>query len=331
MIRARQIVTTIVALHFACASFAEALPDHDNGPLTGIFGFPQSTEGGVVVGRGQHSWNTSYILSSHNIDETRESEYLGFDGETARLAFTYRYGLSDTFDIGIEVPYLSHQPGHLDSLIDGWHDLLVFPSGGARAVRERNQLDFLYADSQTTIVDLTDDVSGLGDLRLMVGWSLSKKENRSTALRFGIKFPTGDSDELLGSGGTDVSLGLASDATEFLGKARLSGFYRANVTYLGEPDLLADRYNRFVGQLSFGFGYHLRQNVDINLQSRIRSPVYDSETENLGKSSVTLTFGADFRLSDHYRLVLAMGEDVRPGSAPDVSFQIALRYAGQEK
>lgn len=61
----------------------------------------------------------------------------------------------------------------------------------------------------------------------------------------------------------------------------------------------------------------------------IRSAVYDSETESLGAASVSLTFGTDFHLSDRYRLVLSVGEDVRPDSAPDVSFQIALRYGGR--
>jgi hypothetical protein len=41
------------------------------------------------------------------------------------------------------------------------------------------------------------------------------------------------------------------------GNPKLRGFYRVNVTYLGEPGRLADRYNNLVGQLSFGLGYQL--------------------------------------------------------------------------
>jgi hypothetical protein len=326
----QRIVTTIVALHISCASLAEVLPDHDTGPLTGIFGFPQSTEGSEFNSRGQQSWETGFILASHSIGEFRDGEDLDFDGETTRLALTYRYGLFDKLEVGIDVPYLWHKPGNLDSLIDGWHDFFGLPGGGLRAAREQDQLEFFYEDSQMTILDLTNDANGIGDIRATAGWSLSKTPNRSTALRLGIKFPTGDSDDLLGSGGMDISLGIASDVTEFLGKAKLSSFYRVNVTYLGEPDRLADRYNDFVGQISFGLAYRLHQNVNLGLQSRIRSAVYDSETKNLGETSATLTFGANFRMSDRYRLVLSVGEDVRPGTAPDVTFQVALRYTGQE-
>ena len=328
IILAWQLVTPIFLLHFVCESAADALPNHDNGPLTGIFGFPESTEGSEIIGRGHHGWRASLIIASHNIDATRDGEVLRLDGETTRLAFTYRYGLSDRLDIGIEVPYLWHRSGNLDSIIDGWHDFFGLPDG-PRATRERNQLQFLYADSQATLMDLTSDANGAGDIRLLAGWRLSETEGHSTALRFGIKLPTGESDELLGSGGTDISLGLAGDTVNLWGKANLSGFYRVNVTYLGEPDRLADRYNDFVGQLSFGLGFHVQQNVALRLQSRIRSAVYDSEIDNLGATSVSLTFGADLRVSNRYRLMLAVGEDVKPRSVPDVSFQIALRYAGQ--
>lgn len=330
VIRAWAITAPLILLLLAGESTAQALPDHDNGLLTGIFGFPESTEGGQVIGRGQHAWDTSLIIASHNVDETRNGEDLRLDGETTRLALTYRYGLSDRLDIGIELPYLQHEPGSLDSMIDNWHNVLSFVGGGARAKREEDQLEIFYSDSQATLVNLTDSASGISDIRLLAGWRLSQSEGRTTALRFSIKLPTGDSDELLGSGGSDFSFGIASDASGFWQNPNLSSFYRANVTYLGEPDRLADRYKNFVGQFSFGLGYRVHQNVDLKLQSRIRSAVYDSDMENLGGTSVSLTFGADFRVSNRYRLVLSMGEDARVGSAPDVSFQLALRYIGQE-
>jgi hypothetical protein len=327
--RAWAIATPLALLHLVGECAAQALPDHDNGILTGIYGFAESTEGGHIIDRGQHGWDTSLIIASHNVDETRDGEDLRLDGETTRLALTYRYGLSDKLDIGIEVPYLKHEPGTLDSMIDNWHNVLSFVGGGARARREEDQLEIYYADSQATLVDISDRASGISDIRLLAGWRLSESEGRATALRFGIKLPTGDGDRLLGSGGTDVSFGIAGDVSGFCGNSKLSSFYRANVTYLGEPDRLADRYKKVVGQVSFGLGYRLHQVVDLKLQSRIRSAVYDSDIESLGGTSVSLTFGADFRVSNHYRLVLSMSEDARVGSVPDVSFQLALRYISE--
>lgn len=319
----------MVLFHFANESIAQVLPDHDNGPLTGIFGFPESTEGGGLIGRGLSAWDTSLVVASHNIADMSDGEVLRLDGETTRLAFTYRYGLSDSFELGIAVPYLWHESGGLDSIIDGWHDFFGLPDG-PRSGREQDQLEFFYADSRATLINMTNNMHGIGDIRLLAGWQLSKTVSHSTALQFSIKLPTGESKELLGSGGTDLSLGIASDITGLWDSAKLSGFYRANVTYLGEPDLLADRYNDFVGQLSFGLGYQVHRSVKLGLQSRLRSAIYDSDIENLGATSVSLTFGAIFQVADRYRLVLSVGEDIRPDSAPDISFQIALRYNGQK-
>ena len=318
----------LLLLFHACAA-AGALPDHDNGPLTGIFGFPDSTEGGEVVNRGRHDWDASLIIASHNIDEVRGVENLRLDGETTRLALSYRYGITDRMDIGIQLPLVWHRSGFLDSAIDGWHGFFGLPEG-PRGERERDRLDVFYSDGGTTAVDLTRGANGVGDVRLSLGYRLSGDDERRTALRFGVKLPTGDSDELLGSGGADFSLGLAGDASTLWGETNLSGFYRVNVTYLGEPDRLANRYRDIVGQLSFGLGYRAHRNANLLVQSRIRSAVYDSDIENLGKTSMSLTFGVDFKVSDRHRLVLSVGEDINPESAPDVSFQVALRYRGRE-
>lgn len=307
------------------AAVANALPFHDGGPFTGIFGFPESTEGGTVAGRGRHEWNMSISTASHNIDETTGNEVFRLDGETTRLAFTYRRGLTDDFDLSIEVPYVWHQSGNLDSIIDDWHDIFSFPDG-PRSTREQDQLEFFYTDAQQDLIDISSNAHGIGDVRIVAGWQLSKSENRSTAFRLGLKLPTGSGDELLGSGSMDVSLAIAGDYENLWKRPQMSGFYRASVTYLGRPDRLANRYNDLVAQLSIGLGYRVHRNVDLRLQSRIRSAVYDSRIENLGDTFVSLIFGTDLRLSDRYRLAISVGEDVKVDSAPDVTFQIALSY-----
>jgi hypothetical protein len=321
------VVSAILSTHLATAAMADALPDHDNGPLTGIFGLPDSREDSDVLARHQHAWDLSVATSSHNIDETAADEILRLDGETTRLAIRYQRGLTDNLDIGIEVPYLWHESGNLDSIIEGWHSLFGFPNG-ARDIRQRDRLDFFYQDSRANTLAQTQNTNGFGDVRFLARWQKTHTETYSSAIQFGVKLPTGDSDNWLGSGGTDISIGLTGDASGLWSRDNLSGFYRLNITYLGEPDWLADRYNDFVGQLSVGLGLQVHRNLELSMQSRIRSPIYDSDIESLGATSVSLTFGANVRIVPRYRLVFSVGEDARPGSAPDVSFQIALVFAG---
>ncbi len=313
----------IVAAAFALGApaAADVLADHDNGPFTGIFGLPNSTEGSNLLTVGQYEFSVSSVVASHNIDEMVGIEGLALDGETSRLGVTYRYGVNEKLEIAVEVPYVWHQSGGLDSIIDSWHSFFGLPDG-PRAVRARDQLQFLYVNDGNAIVNLTENSAGVGDVSILAGWSLSA----NSALRFRVKLPTGNGDRLLGSGGTDISVGLAGDKDSLWGNSRVNGFYRASVVFVGEPDLLRDRYKDFVGQLSAGVGFSITPSIELRAQAKIRSALYDSRIENLGDVAASLTFGGDFKLSDRISLSLAVGEDIKPDSAPDVSFLLGFRY-----
>jgi hypothetical protein len=307
------------------AAQAEILHDHDNGPLTGYFGIPDSTEGSQLMSPGASQWGVMVMTASHSVFDESDGEFIILDGETTRLEMTYRRGIAPGFELGVELPYVLHESGGLDPLIDQWHDWFGF-SGGFRDERPDGQLEFLYADETSTHVDFRRNTNGVGDARIFAGWQFRPNKTHSMALRIGVKLPTGNSEELLGSGGTDVSLGFAGDVADLFGVADLSAYYRANAIFVGKPDLLADRYNEYVGHLAFGLGYYFSEAVEVRLQAALRGALYDSDVEALGDRSTTLTFGGNIRLSRNFKLSLAVSEDIKVNSAPDVSFQLALRY-----
>lgn len=315
----------VLACLSASPTYADVLRDRDNGPLTGIFGVPDSTEGGRLLNRGVSGWAFSVTHASHSINDLRSGEALYLDGESSRIDFRYRLGLSDKLELAIEVPYIQHQRGSLDSIIDSFHDLLDMPEGH-RPDREHDVLDFRYADGQGLRVSKRSGSSGIGDVRLMGGFRLRSTDRHQLALRFGVKFATGDSADLHGSGGTDFSLGFAGDLQNLFGVARLSGFYRAHTVYLGEPDRLADRHKEWTNFVSAGVGFQASDRVELLLQAASRGAIYDSAIRSLGDNATTVTFGAIMRISDRYRLSMGMSEDADVSSAPDVTFQIALRY-----
>jgi hypothetical protein len=310
---------------FAHAAHGDILHDHDNGPLTGYFGIPDSSEGSILLGPGTSGWGAMVMTASHSISDEGHDESIVLDGETTRLEMTYRRGIAPGIEFGIELPYVLHESGGLDPLVDKWHDWFGF-SGGFRGTRPRGELEFLYADEAGTQIDFRRNSKGLGDARLFAGWQFRSGASHAMALRMGIKLPTGDSDKLVGSGGTDVSLGLAGDVTDIFGIKGLDAYYRANAIFVGKPDLLADRYKDLVGQLAFGLGYYLGDTVELRLQTALRGPLYDSSIETLGDSSATITFGGNIRLSPQSTLSIGVSEDVKVRSAPDVAFQLALHY-----
>ena len=125
---------------------ADALHDHDNGPLTGIFGFPDSTEGALLLEEGTDAWSMLLLTASHSIADQTAAEALILDGETTRLELSYRRAVSERLELGLELPYLWHESGSLDSVIDDWHGFFGFPDG-ARASRPRDVLEFFYRDA----------------------------------------------------------------------------------------------------------------------------------------------------------------------------------------
>jgi len=310
----------------ACAgAYADPLHDHDNGPLTGAFGIPDSTEGSVLLDPGASAWSAMVMTASHSIDDDRNGESIILDGETTRFEFIYRRGIGRNVEVGIELPYVWHESGGLDQAVDTWHDSFGFP-GGSRETRPDDLLEFLYTDETGTRIDFTTNVNGPGDARLFAGWNFRSETTHTMALRVGAKLPTGDSDDLLGSGGVDLSLGIAGDVTEWLGFERLSAYYRANAIYVGEPDLLSDRYNDVVGHLAVGLGWQATEKIDLRVQSALRTALYDSDIEVLGDESVTIVFGGNVRLTKKSVLSIAVSEDIKVDSAPDVAFQLTMRY-----
>jgi hypothetical protein len=317
--------TCIFMLATALSAHAEPLHDHDNGPLTGFFGIPDSTEGSLLVPAGASRWDLLLQTSSHSIFDVEPGETVLFDGETTRLELSYRRGMGERWEVGVELPYIWHESGGLDQVVSSWHDWTGLP-GGFRETRAKDQLEFIYQDPTGTVVDFDANANGPGDLRLIAGYKPFPGQHPGFAIRVGLKLPTGDSEKLLGSGGTDLSLGIAGDRADSVGVAGLSTFYRLSAVFVSKPDVLGSRYREVMGYASFGLGYALGSSVDLRVQGAIRTAAYDSEVEVLGDPSGTVNFGAIFRLSDRTRLAVGVGEDVLVRSAPDVTFQVSLRY-----
>ena len=310
---------------FAKQVGAEPLPDPDNGALSGMFTLPLSTEGATLLSAGQFSAYGNLFVSSHAIVESFGDETLVLDGETTRLELDFRYGLTSRLEIGLRVPYVWHEPGALDSLIEAWHDALGLPQS-RRDIREKDLLEFSYSDASGQIFDYRSRSDGFGDIRLLAGYRVASSPNHVTALRFGIKLPTGDADRFHGSGGTDFSIGIAGDWNTLFGRSRLNGFYRALVNVIGEPERLADRYEDLVWQISTGLGYRVTPAFELRAQAIARTANYDSKIEVLGQNSFWLMVGANIDIGERFRLSLGVGEDLKVRSAPDVSFQVGLRY-----
>jgi len=327
-------VRTGTGLAFACFALAAAgqagaaspaLPDPDLSPLIAGIGLPRANEGGRLLSPGRFETRLSIATASHSVRDAAGSEQLLFDGETTRVSLAIEAGITPRLQLGIELPYVLHESGNLDSLVEGWHDLFGFPNG-VRDVVEPDRLEFLYEDGGDLVLDFRRNARGIGDARLLAAWRLSAGERHETALRASLKLPTGDSERLTGSGAADFAIGLAGDVTSPWTVSRLRGYYRANLVFPGEPDRLAGRARPVIASLSGGLEWQATERVGLALGGTLRSAAYDSNLELIGETAFSLTVGGTLELSERLHLAIAVGEDVAVNTAPDVTLGLSLLY-----
>ena len=315
-------LTTVLT---AATTSADPLHDQDNGPISGIYNFVESTEGADLLPQGAFGWSLSTITSSHSTDSERDDESLVYDGETTRAELRFRYAPSDRVELGIELPWVWHSPGELDGFIDSWHSFFALPTGN-REERPNDLLQFSYTDASGERLDYRESSNGIGDIRLQAAYRVGNSPGHARAFRFGATMPTGDSENLHGSGAPTLSVGYAGDVDNIGGNPRWSTYYRFHATWIGEPDLLSDVYKSWVFHAAGGLGLQAAKWLELRAQLAARSATHNVEIDALGQSSFILTLGGNIHLGPNYDLMLAVGEDIKVSSSPDVSFQLALRY-----
>jgi hypothetical protein len=136
--------------------------------------------------------------------------------ETVRAALFLRYGLTDRLEIGVEVPGYHRYRGFMEEPILGVERGTTGISPARKALRET-----AYAFNVTN-----------GGRTLFQGgkYQLLKETSTLPALSFrvGVKAPTGDTDQVFGSGHPDAGIGLALDktfATGWIVYANLNGVF----------------------------------------------------------------------------------------------------------
>lgn len=297
-------------------------------PVIQIYGLP-AAEGGDLAPSGELSLRIVAEVASHYTKKNRGNESLLFDGETSRTIVSMRYGLSERWEAGADVPMISHDGGILDSFIEGWHDFFGMPQGGRDNARS-NQLHYYYQRNDSDALDYSSSNGGFGDLALFASYQLLAAEpgaRRSVALRSGVKLPTGNSNRLRSSGAVDAHLRLTASDAETLREWNTTLFASAGVLWLGKGDILENQQRRWVGFGSIGIGWMPLSWIDFKLQLDGHTSFYNnSELTQINSSSLQLGIGGSLHFSERVSLDLAVVEDVIVDSAPDVVFHSALNW-----
>lgn len=177
-----------------------------------------------VLEPGRSEWNLNWTEAN----DLRKSEKPGGgelmeDYEIARFSVSWRRALSPGREVGIELPLVSRGSGFLDSIIDWWHAHLL---GWAHPLRDgtpRNQCQIAFPDGTRF-----GSATGFGD----VSGFFTESLNANTSATLAVKLPTGNANDLTGSGGLDV--GAAVQWSKMIWPKWSAGA-QVGLVYQGQP------------------------------------------------------------------------------------------------
>ena len=207
--------------------------------------------------------------------------------------FALRYGLFEDWEVGIDLPFISRYGGFMDPFIDWVEEAFgaknverdLFPDNtfGGYSVFQGDTLLFQGGEVTFQPGDLVFSVKR--QLPLPHPWP-------RLALRGNIKAPTGDPDEMLGSGEPDFGLGLAGDYQPW---ERLMLYANLNLVYPVGPLTSADLTLNPIFTQSFAAHLAMPRHFSAMLhQATYTSPFHGTDASLLDGTVVELGFGLAF-------------------------------------
>ena len=291
-------------------------------PFGQLYGLPRYFGGALVTNGYQIAFSSE--VANNFTGASAGDDLVFLDGETLALSYRYRRQLFERFELGLEVPWLSHQGGIFDGFIDEFHELFGFPDGG-RTSFPRSQINFTLSSNGAQPVAITSRQRGLGDIRALAGVQLWRTDQRALAARLQVKLPTGSFDRLTGSDGTDVAAYLEYSDAAVLSKLRLTLTAGAGLVYLGAGDLLPVDQRQLAASGHFGLHFRVGERIRLIAQLDGHSELVDALFDEVGGAALQGTLGGRIQLLKQ-RLWLDIGveEDLIAESTSDVVFHFSL-------
>lgn len=324
-----QLPAAILALVVSTAS--SAAPDGLTEPVfqsnqqvfNAVFGLPPAETARLDPGdqfRVVEAIANTYVGSRH------DGEHIYLDGETARTTLVWRHGFGDRWQVGADLPWVHNGGGVFDGVIDSWHRFWGLGRGGRNDVGNGN-LTYYYSRDGRTLVDVRHSGGGIGDVRLTAAWQWWQGNGRALAVQTAVKLPTGDSDHLYGSGGTDASAALAWRDESSLARWSLVYELSGGVLATQTGDVLPHDRRRAAVFGHAMLAWRIAPRAALKVQMDTHTALYHSQLREIGRGSVQLTFAAAFVLTPRWSVEAGLVEDAWVDTAPDAVFHFAVRYA----
>ena len=275
----------------------------------------------VLNKKSQALWSSSLIVTNTLNIESTSNEDIYLDYEAYRFNLSYQYGISDKWNLKLDVPLVHQGGGVFDSAIDRWHEFFNMQRGDRPNVTH-NQYDIQYAYQSQVLADLDEASTTLGDIQIAVARSILENNRTNMSLWASLKLPTGDEDKLTSNGATDASVWLALN--QKLSNRWVSNL-NAGAVVLGKDNYKDIPLSDYALYGHIMLGWLTTDNINLKLQYQLHTSYYDqSQLKILGYANI-LTFGGTITIDQCNQLDLAFSEDIKVDASPDASLIINWR------
>jgi len=310
------------------------IPIRNQMPLY-LFFLQMEPDKACAVEQNKFNINAGYSVSNITVScFTPESSLynINIDAEVSRITLDLRYGFSENFEAGLEVPYISLSRGYLDNFVEGFEKSIGAITPRSRERQGSNNYNYSFIYNNQNLISKRNASSGMGDAVLKVKRGILKEEDGSIkpnlSLRSAVKFPTGKKSDLLGSGEFDYGFGLIADKSFF---KRFCFYCGLNAAFIQKPSFFSELNlkKEIISGLA-GLEYLLTERVSLVAQITGNSTPYPSSGTNaLDEDAFDVGLGAYYTWKEKKGISwhFAFTENINSASSPDVTFDTGWKIS----
>jgi len=312
--------TEVAEEETASSSWRRPLASRNQTPMALLFVY-LTPDRAASIGKGELDLDIVFDYSNIIQEQQTENEFLRFDLEYLRTLVALKRGFGHGLELGFSVPFYAYYGGFLDPLVSSFHEALGLPNL-LRGQTPYGLVDFQYRRGDQLVLAGTNSFGAVGDVAIDVKKTLYERSSRSLAVRGAVKLPTGDPQNLSGSGATDFGLGLAFDRIG----PKYGVYMNLNYHFLGTPERFETRdYVSFM----VGADWRFKPRLAAVIQADYFRPPVQGEVSNLTSPGIQLALGLRYRHSETFAYEWRLVEDLSSFS-PDFTFafQMEVRSKG---
>jgi hypothetical protein len=241
------------------------------------------------------------------------------DGELYRTSLSVRRGIGKGLQLELTVPILDFQGGIGDSGIESFHDTFGFDESGRKGTFRDDYRVYVRDSEGNEVFRSRTPGLAVSDISLGLKARLPAPPSWLLAIEGTVKLPTGDEDDLTGSGSADFGTQLL--ATRYYRRSCLHA--AVGVVHLGESQLLGDQT---LVSAMLGYEHAIGSTMSLVAQTTIsQSPFGDLNVDQIDEVAYLVDLGIKKGLSEKTVVFAAFSENVvNLGSSVDVGLHFGV-------